>query len=658
MSSLSIGRRTSNESPSRFGGPGLGLLLLATTSLLGAAVFVSHRIRSTDLLRWSAGMDWWELPLPSTSLTTAAAGLVALPLVAIAVRGLRSLALPAAAPAAIVLLLAQGPLPSPFDVPRTLPRLLANPYSRSTALSATAEAAAVAVFLLAVGAALLRSTHRGQGLAEIAHGTARLATPADLRAADLLSGEGVVLGSRPSLFGAQPVTDRSADHVLVVMPPGGGKTTGPIAGSLLNLDSSAVVLDPKGELWNLTAGWRRDAGHRLVRFAPHQGRATCRWNPLGEIRRGDGEVGLVSALAENLITYPAAMHGENHWTVSARSLLRCLVLHALYTWAAPSFGDVRDLLMSEANHAKLFRKLAEADHTRQGGDHGWKNASEGTRTHPEVARLARSFAATPARERGSIVSTLSRFLDLWGDPLVREATEHSNWTLAMLTDSAKPVTIYVTVPTNELARIAPLLRVLITLLTYRITAQGDGFRDREAFPDRLPIYLILDEFAGLGRMPLLENVMAFLRGYGVRCVLAVQDLSQLRRLYGPDHTISANCRLHVAAASADVATRQEISRRLGEATHTYRKRSRSGRLLSARTTVSQAEVRRPLLTEGEVGTLPGDRLLIVKAGHPPVLASKLPYWEHPELLARAGRPLREPQAKLLSLHPPRKSIET
>ena len=87
-----------------------------------------------------------------------------------------------------------------------------------------------------------------------------------------------------------------------------------------------------------------------------------------------------------------------------------------------------------------------------------------------------------------------------------------------------------------------------------------------------------------------------------------------------------------------------ISRRLGESTFTYGKTSRSGRVLTRRSTHSRAEVRRPLLTEGEVGELAPDRLLVVKAGHRPVLAGKLPYWTHPTLAGRAGLPVSEETA--------------
>lgn len=525
-------------------------------------------------------------------------------------------------------LVSRRPLPAPGALLSAIPGLLDDDAARAAVLSAGADA----VMLLAVGLVATVTLHRassGSTAARAAHGTARFATPAQLRAADLLSGEGVVLGCRRSWLGTTPLTDRSQDHVLLMMTTGAGKTTGPIASTLLNTLDTALVLDPKGELWNLTAGWRKRQGHHVVRFDPLGLGANCSWNPLDEIDSGEDEVAVISLLAENLVSYPATT-GDTHWTASARSLLRCLVLHVLYDPRMESLAAARDLLTS-GDLDQLFAKLATAEHDRD-GSRGWRKpqSSSSTRTHPEVLRLAQAFGATPERERGSIVSTLLRFLDLWGDPRVAQATGHSDWQLSMLTGGRQPATVYVTVPSTHLPRMAPLVRVLVALLVHRVS-----LREVEGGVQPTPLMLLLDEFGALGRIPIMEDVLAFFRGYGVRAVLAVQDLTQLRRLYGPHHSISANCRVQVASASPDVHTRQEISRRLGESTWTYRKVSRSGRLMAGRRTTSQAEVRRPLLTEGEVGALPMDRLLVVKAGHPPVLAHKLPYWRHPELARRA-----------------------
>lgn len=642
---------------STLGGPGATSLLSALASLLGAASFFTQRLAHHLAYHELLGRPWFFLPLPAPVLLGVAAAGLALPVWALAAPHRRPAAPALLLPSAFAFALAYGPLYAPAAGFDWFAALLRTSW-RWKAVGAAAEAVAVLVAGLGITAALLRlALGRRSTVAATAHGSARFADRADLAAADLLSGEGLVLGALGR--GRRPfaLTDRSGQHALVVMPPGAGKTTGPIASSLLNTpEHSALVLDPKGELFELTAGWRADAGQEIIRFAPHDGTGeTWAWNPLQEVPRGDREIAALAALTENLVSYPAETQGDSHWTASARSLLRCLLLDELYRSDTPSLAGARARLTSRTGPddlERLFDEMAGAVHDRE-LRFGWRKAGRPTATHPEIARLARTFASTPDRERGSIVSTLNRFLDLWGDARVAAATARSRWNLSHLTDPAQPTTVYVTAPFNELARLAPLLRVLVALLVHRLTDDSVPYQDA-ATGRRRRVLLVLDEFASLGRIPLLEHVLAFLRGYGVTAMLAIQDVGQLYRLYTRNETFSGTCGIHVATATANLTTRSEISRRAGEATVIYPKRSRSGTFTKGKTTRSQAEVRRPLLTEGEVGTLSPDQLLILKAGHPAVLAEKLPYWRHPVLARRAKlapprRPVVEARAASGSL---------
>lgn len=624
------------------GGPGATSLLSALASLLGAASFFTQRLAHHLGYHELLGTPWLFLPLPRPVLLAAAAAALVLPGWALAAPHRRVAAPALLLPSALAFTLAHGPLYAPAAGFDWFPVLLRTSW-RGIAVGAAAEAFAVLVAGLGITAALLRSVvARGSAVAATAHGSARFADHADLAAADLLSGEGLVLGAIRRGRRPEALTDRSGQHALVVMPPGAGKTTGPVASSLLNTPQhSALVLDPKGELFELTAGWRKSVGHQIVRFAPHDGTGEMSpWNPLQEVPRGDREIAAIAALTENLVSYPADVQGDSHWTAAARSLLRCLLLDELYRGETPTLAGARARLTSRGGSDaldRLFVEMAGALHDPN-LRFGWRDAGgRPTATHPEIARLARTFASTPDRERGSIVSTLNRFLDLWGDPRVAAATARSRWCLTDLMDPVRPTTVYVTAPFNELARLAPLLRILVALLVHRLTDDSTPYRD-VATGTRRRVLLVLDEFASLGRIPLLEQILAFLRGYGVTAMLAIQDMGQLYRLYTRNETFSGTCGIHVAAASANLTTRSEISRRAGEATVIYTKRSRTGSFTKGKTTRSRAEVRRPLLTEGEVGTLPPDQLVLLKAGYPAVLVEKLPYWRHPVLSRRAALP--------------------
>jgi type IV secretion system protein VirD4 len=414
-----------------------------------------------------------------------------------------------------------------------------------------------------------------------------------------------------------------------------GKTTALVVPTLLRCRSSTWLLDPKGELWEATAGWRaRAMGHRCLRFAPTE-EGTLRWNPLLAIPRGAGDVGDVATaavLARNLVVSSASAR-ESHWVLSARSLCTALALHVRYAPdVEPTMEAMRQVLSSRADHDALFGELSTYEHDVD-GVFGWRDALTGepTRTHPEVALLARRFLATPGRERGSILSTLQPFLDPWGDPRIAESTAESDFDFGPLLDGS-PTTLYLSIPFHDLGRLAPLVRLQLAALGRALT------RRPPESPHRLEV--IVDEFASLGRLPILEDLLAFLRGYNARCVLLLQDLAQLHRLYGTREAITGNCRVHLVTATQNPATRRHASALAGTATARYRRTSSSrqgGRMGGGRRrTVSMTENSRPLITEGEVGALALDRALVFKAGAPPIRARLRPFFRDPELRRRAG----------------------
>jgi type IV secretion system protein VirD4 len=433
--------------------------------------------------------------------------------------------------------------------------------------------------------------------------------------------------------------------VLAIMPTGAGKTTGIILPTLLTSPEPAFVLDPKGELWHRSAGWRAGRGHRCLRFSPTAASPTetLAWNPLDEVRRGPGEMHDLAILAENLVTVPAYL-GHNHWTLSAQRLFQLLALHLLYASEHPSLGQLRQLLNHPAkSRYGLFRALLTYDHdgakTRGWHDPGGRD----TATHPEVALLARSFLNTPDRELGSIVSTLQTYLQPWANPAVALNTATSDFSLANFTRRGTPVTLYVALPYHDLETLAPLLRMMLALLIRRLTDDHAGGRTGRTL-------FLLDEFASLGRLPILEKMLSFFRGYGVRAVLVIQDLGSLTKLYSGAETLSANCAVHVAAATQSGRTRDHVSQLAGDTTVRYRHRSLSGgrgSMFLSKATFSDAEARRALLTPAEVGLLPRDRMILLKTGLPPVLAHRLPYFEDGELSRRA----RERPPSFISARP-------
>lgn len=214
------------------------------------------------------------------------------------------------------------------------------------------------------------------------------------------------------------------------------------------------------------------------------------------------------------------------------------------------------------------------------------------------------------------------------------ATSKSSWNLSVLTDPKQPATVYVTAPFDQLVRLAPLMRMLVAMLVYRLTNEREPYRDVSA-GGRRQVLLMLDEFGTLGRLPLLEQVRLPSRLRGDRHAGGAGHRATPSALQ-PKRDLHRDLRHPRQLGDGQPDHPGRGSRRVGETTVSYMKSSRTGSGFGKqKTTRSRCEVRRPLLTEGEVGMLDPERLLVLKAGHPPVMAWKMPYWRHPIYRRRA-----------------------
>ena len=63
--------------------------------------------------------------------------------------------------------------------------------------------------------------------------------------------------------------------------------------------------------------------------------------------------------------------------------------------------------------------------------------------------------------------------------------------------------------------------------------------------------MMLDEFASLGKLEIMQESLAFVAGYGIKCYIIIQDINQLQNRetgYGKDETITSACGIQNAFA--------------------------------------------------------------------------------------------------------------
>lgn len=331
---------------------------------------------------------------------------------------------------------------------------------------------------ISVAVAILMSVLRARESDDVeTYGSARWATPAEIREARLLGPDGVVLGR----YGRDYLRHDGPEHVLCFAPTRSGKGVGLVIPSLLTWPGSAIVHDIKGENWQLTAGFRAKHG-RVLLFDPTNAQSAA-YNPLLEVRRGEGEVRGVQNIADILVDPEGSLERRNHWEKTSHSLLVGAILHVLYAEKDKTLAGVANFLSDPAR--SIEATLAAMMKTRHLGDAG---------PHPVVASAARELLNKSDNERSGVLSTAMSFLGLYRDPVVAAVTSRCDWRIDEIVAADRPTTLYLVVPPSDINRTKPLVRLLLNQIGRRLT------EDLNAKSSRHRLLLMLDEFPALGRL--------------------------------------------------------------------------------------------------------------------------------------------------------------
>jgi type IV secretion system protein VirD4 len=520
---------------------------------------------------------------------------------------------------------------------------LAAPLVQGAAASA---AAMIALGALAFGTARRRRPKKNVGL----HGSARFMTTAEVKRAGLLgSMGGVYLGGWPGRKGwTSYLRDDSNDHVIVFGPTRSGKGAGNVVPTLLSWPDSVIAIDEKRELWELSAGWRASHASNLVfRWEPAANAGSAAFNFLDEVRLGTAhDVADAQNIAQCLIDYQGhGIDALDHWQKTSMGLLAGTILHVLYRERAKgnraSLADVAaDLSGNTGKTAELWEAMQDNRHV-------------GGKPHAFVAGAGRSQIERADRERASVLSTLNTYLMLFADPIIAMNTARSDFALRDLADHGQPVSVYVVTLGSDKERLKPLVRLFLSMAMRHLMSaelKFDAGKPLTAHKHRL--LFMLDEMPSLGRMELVEGMLARGAGYGIKAMIICQDHEQLTAIYGPSQGVIANCRTRVIYAPNDFPTAKWVSDLCGLTTAFAERIMETGHRFGIVKNFTRTiqEIERPLLLPDEVLTLkkptrdaqgnitaPGE-ILVFLGGERPIRAAQIFYWEHPEFAARASVP--------------------
>lgn len=351
-----------------------------------------------------------------------------------------------------------------------------------------------------------------------------------------------------------PLSYAGTNNIVTIGSSGSGKGTRAIIPTLLTNRQSMFVLDVKGTNCAVTAQLRAGQfGHRVCVLDPFEIAKgmklkvrRARYNPLAELADVDPCGAPFQKRIAGLCTAAIRVEGNDpHWPKGARDITRCVM------------GDVasnRETIKAGNNtlpvvHALLSMPRAEFSAYM-------KEVSEKSPV-PWVRRLANSFSGD-SKEIAGFISSALRQLDFLDHPGVAAFLSGSDFTFADL--RRKPMTIYCVFGIEELDTYANFGRLIVQSLFNDLVVPPT--------PDaQLPVLVVLDEQAKLGKMEILETAVAVVREYGVRVWSVFQNLTQIRSIYGEAwETFLSNAGVVQILGINDQTTAEYCSKRIGNTT--------------------------------------------------------------------------------------------
>jgi type IV secretion system protein VirD4 len=515
---------------------------------------------------------------------------------------------------------------TPFTVLRYWQQYGTDPYTRHWLIGCLVAGAVVtgaAIF------ALVRPVNRSL------HGDARFATLREVAGAGLFGETGIILGRwgrRYLVLGKQLAS-------IIIAPPRSGKGAGAVQPNGLSWRGSLVVNDVRKECYRITAGFRRlfSEVYLFDPLSPHG--LTARWNPISKHYVPDDPPLRVSAmqkLANQLSPDPAS--GDPFWPASCRDLFLGLGLYVIETPSLPrTMGEMVRQIMhgaddSVSEHWK--RIISERD-------------KAGDPLSSTCKRMLYDFISLSAATQSSVRKTFTAKLQLWTDPLVDAATSGDSFNFYDL--RRKRLSIYLGVNPGDLDRLSLLMNLFFTQLL-------DANMDKMPEDDpgiKHELLTVMDEFAALGRMPIIEKSIQLMGGYGIRPLLIAHSVPQLRAVYGADHTknIIACCGARVVYAPNDSDYATDISRELGTFTTESKSESRSALSMKAGS-VSKSAAARALLNPQEVKMMGVENEIVFVEHCLPIFCRKIWYWKRPVFRRRANLALPEIAPIEIKMPPP------
>ena len=404
-------------------------------------------------------------------------------------------------------------------------------------------------------------------------------------------------------------------NVLVIGGSGSGKTRFFIKPNLLQMHSSYVVTDPKGELLSSCGTALMRKGYQVRVLNTVNMKKSMKYNPFAYIHSEKDILKLVTALIAN--TKGDGKAGDEFWTKAETLLYTALIgyIHYMAPEEEQNFNTLLDMLNSmevreddesfENAVDILFKKLEEKD--------------------PEhfAVRQYKKFKMAAGKTLKSILISCGARLAVFDIKELRELTAYDELALDTIGDQKTALFLIMSDTDNTFNF---LIGLVYSQLFNLLCEKADDY-----YGGRLPVHVrcLIDEMANIGHIPHLEKLIATIRSREISACLVLQTQSQLKAIYKDNaDTIIGNCDAKIFLGGTEPTTLKELSEALGKETiDLYNTGENRGNQTSH--SLNYQKTGKDLMSKDEISVMDGSKCILQLRGVRPFLSDKYDITRHP-----------------------------
>ena len=439
--------------------------------------------------------------------------------------------------------------------------------------------------------------------------------------------KGTILGKQGKNTICLPEDTRLNKHLAVFGASGTMKSRAIIRNLVfqaIKRGESAILTDPKNELYTDTAEMFRKNGYTVKVFNLVQPQFGDSWNCMSDLM---GDTLMAQVLTDVIISNTSSERGDHFWDNGEGNLLKALVL---YVDQDASRGP-------EAKHLPAVYQLLTQNSERQLSAMFAKLPLN----HPAKAPY-NLFAQASDTVRAGIVLGLGTRLQGLQNEAVRRIVSHSDIDLA---EPGRSKCAYFIILSDQEGALDFLSSLFFSFLFIKLVRYADAQPNGQC---KIPVNIILDEGNNVGTIPDFARRLSTIRSRLLHVTYVSQNLPQLKNRYPNDlwAEILGNMDTHLMLGCADDVTAEFFSARSGDMTVEVNSTMTVRKTIAVAQVISQYRQtegigRRRLLTPDEILRLPNDELLICIRGQKVLKAQKQDFTEHPLSKEIVRSPIRE-----------------